>query len=323
MVVGETVYHPQVTEKGKAVKVSVGIATFNRGEMLLETIENLLDQRAPSLLEIIVADQTPQHPQEVERQLSALHDAGAIRHFRFATPSITHAMNSVLREARGEIVLYVDDDVIPAAGLIEAHRLAYGDSAIWCVAGQVMQPWNEGTEPFHDRGGSALTRSLDFHFNSTVRQTIENVVGCNFSVLRERAISVGGFDDQFTGAAYRFETDFAKRIVGAGGKVLFEPAAAVRHLKQERGGLRSFGEHLRSASAVHGVGDYYFAMHYAERFELLRYLSRRFRSNVLNRYTLRNPWFLPAKAYGELRGFFVARKQLREGRRLPFLEQAL
>lgn len=304
------------------MKVSVGIATFNRGETLLETIEHLLGQRSSALAEIVVADQTPRHSDEIESRLASWVSEGSIRHLRFPTPSIILAMNALLRESRSEIVLYLDDDVLPAPGLIDAHLEAYGDPAVWTVAGQVIQPWNSGTEHYRDQDGSDLTQSLDFRFNSTIRQTIENVVGCNFSVRKQKAISIGGFDEQFTGAAYRFETDFAKRIVREGGSVLFEPKASVHHLKQDHGGLRSFGEHLRSASAVHGTGDYYYAMQYAKRGEIVRYLARRLRSNLLNRYTLRNPWFLPGKTIGEIRGFFAAKRQKREGRRLPFLKSA-
>ena len=56
------------------------------------------------------------------------------------------------------------------------------------------------------------------------------------------------------GFAYRFETEFARRLVTGGGKIRFEPDASIRHLKAERGGTRSAGGHMTSPSPLHGVG---------------------------------------------------------------------
>src|SRR5437763_250619 len=103
------------------------------------------------------------------------------------------------------------------------------------------------------------------------------------TIDRPIALEIGAFDENFVGAAYRFESDFALRLVRAGGRIRFEPAASLRHLKLSAGGLRSYGDHRTSASPLHAAGDYYFALHhYRDRF--WRYAARRLAKNVATKF---------------------------------------
>ena len=122
----------------------------------------------------------------------------------------------------------------------------------------------------------------------------------NLSVDRARALAIGGFDENFSAVAYRFETDFALRLVAAGGRIRFEPSATLRHLKAPGGGVRTWGDHRSSASPVHSMGDYYFARRHVPGF--WRYAASRLVKNVLTRYHARHPWLIPTKLVGEIRG---------------------
>lgn len=287
--------------------VTIAIPTYNRGTILVETIERLLALE-PRAAAIVVADQTKTHPPEVERRLRAWDADGTIRWLRLELPSIPRAMNDALAAAETPLVLFFDDDLIPAPAIVAAHADAHRDDAIWAVAGQVLQP---GQEP---AAGDAPADPLHFRFNSSVAAFVNNVMAGNLSVKRERALSIGGFDENFTGAAYRFETDFAMRIAAAGGKVWFEPQASIRHLQLQTGGLRSYGDHRSAAIPAHSAGDYYFALHHEPHF--WAYAARRLVANVATRYLATHPWLVPGKLIGETRGLLLARKLFRKGRRL-------
>ena len=62
-------------------------------------------------------------------------------------PSIPRAMNHALLVARYDIVLFLDDDIIPDEGLIlahkELHRATSPENII--VAGRVIQPWQKAS----------------------------------------------------------------------------------------------------------------------------------------------------------------------------------
>jgi GT2 family glycosyltransferase len=291
--------------------LTIAIPTYKRGAILVETLERLLALDPPAR-EIIVVDQTPEHPPEVAARLEAL--AGRITLIRLDRPSIPHAMNVALERASSAHVLFVDDDVDAPRGLAAAHERAYADPGVWAVVGQVLQP---GEQPWHFGEAtlrSGLLRDLGFRFNHDTACDVQNVIACNLSVDRARALSVGGFDENFTDVAYRFETEFSVRVVKGGGRVRFEPSAGLRHLKIPTGGVRAFGDHRRSAHPAHSMGDYYFARLHVPSFWL--YVGQRLRQNVLTRYHLAHPWFIPSKLLGELRGLRLGLRCARGGQRL-------
>lgn len=283
--------------------VTIAIPTYNRAAILIDTLQRLFALELPAN-EILVVDQTPDaHP-----QLLRWNDDGRIRYLRLAAPSIPKAMNVALAEATSPLVLFMDDDVEPTPRIVAEHLAAHRDDAIWAVVGQILQP---GEEPVHAPRG---TDAFDFAFNGDEGAFLENVMAGNLSVRRDRALATGGFDENYVGAAYRFESDFALRIVAAGGRIWFEPRASLRHLKLSTGGLRSYGDHKTSMSPMHAVGDYYFAIHHRPRFAA--YALRRLRTNVLTRFHAKRPWFIAPKLIGELRGLLLARKLARGGRKL-------
>lgn len=283
--------------------LTIAIPTYERGAILCDTIELLLALE-PRALEIVIVDQTPAHPPEVAARLRAWQDAKAIRVIRLAQPSIPHAMNTALREATSAQVLFLDDDIIPAKNLVRAHASALAELGVWAVVGQVLQP-GESPAHFADdvlRGG--YIRDLEFRFTHDTACDVQNVMAGNLSVDRARALSIGGFDERYSAVAYRFETDFALRLVAAGGRIRYEPAASIRHLKAPGGGVRMWGDHRTSISPAHSMGDYYFARKHVPAF--WRYVGRRLLNNIATRYHLRHPWTIPGKVLGEVRGLVRA-----------------
>lgn len=279
--------------------LTIAIPTYERGAVLCDTLAHLLASGVAAE-DIVVVDQTPRYPPEIAARLQSF----GVRIIQLEAPSIPRAMNTALREARHPHVLFLDDDVVPDANLIAAHAAALREPGVWAVVGQVLEP---GQTPAHfddaflHRGD---LRDLDFRFTHDTACDVENVIACNLSVDRDKALSIGGFDEQYSAVAYRFESDFARRIIKAGGRIRFEPAASLLHLKTPGGGVRAYGNHLTSASPAHSYGDYLFARRHATHF--WPYVLRRLRKNILTRFHLKHPWTIPAKTVGELRGLLKA-----------------
>jgi GT2 family glycosyltransferase len=275
--------------------ISVIIPTYKREQVLLDTIEHLL-RLAIRPPEIILIDQTTSHDHATSNLLAKLTEQGNIRWIRLANPSIPHAMNVGLKEAINEIVLFLDDDIIPDKKLIEAHLHAHQEGHT-IVAGQVLQP---GEEPSSDEFPGL------FMFRCNERMHIRELMAGNFSIRRNLALSLGGFDENFIHVAYRFETEFAERALAAGESIFFEPAASIRHLKARSGGTRSYGEHLRTIKPSHCVGEYYYLMRSkGVGRRLLRMAARPLRA-VRTKHHLRNPWWIPLTLASELLGFLWA-----------------
>jgi len=292
-----------------------------REEVLLETVQQVLNQD-PRATEVIVVDQSPLHEAATETRLAELDRSGLITWIRLAEPSIPKSMNYGLRLASQPIVLFVDDDIVTARDLVGSHATAHTlFPEAKAVVGQVLQPGETGiaVKPSCPRTG--LYADLEFPFFSIDESWISNVMAGNLSVNREFALEIGGFDENFTGVAYRFESEFARRLIAYGGRIRYCPRASINHLRASRGGTRSTGSHLTSADPKHGIGDYYFAFLQGNALESWCYSFRRLFREIRTRFHLTHPWWIPVKLFGEMRAFYAGRRMAIQNNRNPHLQK--
>ena len=299
--------------------LTVAVPTFCREQVLLDTIEMLLQQQ-PAAAEILILDQTVQHEPATVSQLQHWHEAGLISWIRDLEPSQPAALNYALKYAAHEFVLFLDDDIRIDAGFLAAHVAGFCSDSIWVVAGQVLQPGEEADSgySYHPSPLGGLS-DVGFPFNSARPAMIQNAMSGNMTVRRDRALQLGGFDETFAPpVSFRFDNEFSKRVCKAGGLIAFCPEARIYHLRASRGGTRSVGNHLTSASPVHGFGDYYFAFLHGRGIERWTYSGYRLYREVRTRFHLTHPWWIPVKLLGELRalwaGYWMAAQKKRERR---------
>lgn len=287
------------------VEISIAIPTFGRGKILLDTLRYLL-QLPDSAEEILVVDQTAEHEAATESELGALDRSGSIKWIRQERPSIPIAMNRGLSEATKPVVLFLDDDILPAPGLLAAHAAAHAAYPEVIVAGRVIQPWDEGKD---------FTADTGFHFASLREVWCEELMEGNFSVPRDLAIGIGGFDENFVDVAYRFGAEFSHRWLTTGRRIRYEPAACIHHLKVPLGGTRIYGEHLTTLRPTHSVGAYYYYFRTRVASRAIGMSLRRLGHSVTTRHHLRRPWWIPLTFLAELRGLWLATQMVRAGPR--------
>jgi GT2 family glycosyltransferase len=266
--------------------LSIVIPTYGRDQVLVDTLR-LVQEITPAAAELIVVDQTANHSEGVGATLAEWHRSGAIRWLRIATPSIPRAMNQGLLAATRPVVLFLDDDVVPDAHLVAEHLLAHQRHPESLIVGRVLQPWDDAT-------------SLSSPFASSVAGERREFIGCNFSISRNLALAIGGMDENFVGAAYRFEADVARRLLATGRRIHFWPAAAIRHLKIAAGGTRSRGGHEGGFRPQHGVGEYYHLLRSHGAMRALPPVFARLVRSAITRRHLRRPWEVPLSVGGEL-----------------------
>jgi GT2 family glycosyltransferase len=286
--------------------ISVVIPTYRRERVLIETLEHLLRQLGPADKPLVV-DQTEHHDAATGDRLEQLQAERAIRWIEQRPPSITAAMNRGLLEAKCGVVLFVDDDIVPEPWLLSVHRDAHATHSKTVVAGRVIQPWEVGPD---------RSNPTDSIWAVVEPAWTDEFMGGNFSVRRDHALELGGFDENFVQVAYRYEAEFANRFRAAGGRIRFEPLACLRHLRAALGGTRSYGEHLTTVKPAHAVGAYYFALRTQSRGRWLRDCLTRPLRAIATRHHLRAPWWIPVTLAAELRGMWWAIRLHRAGPRL-------
>ncbi|KAM3102785.1 hormogonium polysaccharide biosynthesis glycosyltransferase HpsN [Phormidesmis sp. 146-12] len=224
--------------------ISVIIPTYGREEPLQTTLLDVLKQDYPHF-ETIVVDQTQNHQPETQAFLNGLASEGKIRLFKVDWASLPGARNYAVKRANGDILLFLDDDVLLEPGFLAAHAKNYDNPDIGAVAGRVfdrmkLADFQEGLE-IQDLPPEAMDAGIAwYHINlvHTVKpQRVLSARGCNMSFRREIFEKHGIlFDERFQGSAVREESDFCLRIRKTGLMIWYDPDAHLIHLGEETGG---------------------------------------------------------------------------------------
>lgn len=224
--------------------VSVIMPTFHRGEILCSTVGQLLNQKYDNY-ELIVVDQLPNHDPDTYSSIAQLrNNYSNFLYFSCDFSGLPLARNFGLKIAKGEIILFVDDDITTDENWILSHVKNYEDIQIGGVVGRIHE---RKPDLAGDRFGKLFGKvgEITFwgrpirNFDSGKRRFVKSVGGGNMS-FRKKVISVvGDFDTRFRGNAQFEETDFSYRVRKAGYKIIYDPLASLIHLSYPSGGCRN------------------------------------------------------------------------------------
>lgn len=227
-----------------AILISVVIATYGREQALVDSINDILKQDY-SNFEVIVIDQTANHEPDTDRFLKETSAAGKIQLYTLDWASLPGARNYGVRRAKGDVILFVDDDVEIPAGFLQAHAKNYDRPVVGGVAGRVFDRMKladhaSGLE-IQDLPPEAMDPAIAwYHINlvHTVKpQQVLSARGCNMSYRREIFFNEGiWFDERYRGSAVREESDVGLNIRKTKYLIWYDPTAHLVHLGEETGG---------------------------------------------------------------------------------------
>lgn len=223
--------------------VSLIIPTYQREAVLRATLRDALRQEYPAY-DVIVVDQTAVHEPETEAMLAELSAAGKLTWLRVDWASLPRARNVGIRQATGEIVVFVDDDVQMPPDFLARHARHYQNLEIGAIAGRVLDRLKLADDP--DRRIEQLPPAANdpaiawYHLDlvHTVQpQRVLSARGCNMSFRRSLFTQHHlWFDERFRGSAVREESDVCLRLRATGLVIWYDPEAWLVHLGEETGG---------------------------------------------------------------------------------------
>ncbi len=269
-------------------RFSIIICTLNREKVFCDTLQRVLDLlKGREDGEIIVVDQTRQHSDATERFLA--EHAGDMQLCRVDFASLTRARNHGIRLARGEIVLFLDDDVLPSENLIDEHLACFADPKVWGVGGCTL---SAGARKVSKRELSASQlREIELNvvdrFDLDWPRVLTWAPGCNMSFRRQNIIDVGGFDEAFYAMAIGEETEMCFRLRKAGGVIQYAPSAELVHLVDSTGGCRDARAEKERVAQLMDNGYYALRRMGRSEWKSWRVLFRQMKAIVLNRRSLR------------------------------------
>ena len=215
------------------IRYSIAICTLNRGTVLAETLAAVSPLLSSPASELIVVDNGS--TDETEQILGEFtrSTTGNVRALREPRAGLSAARNRAVREARGDLLFFLDDDAVPAAGWLDAYAQAFRDPRV-AAAGGPVEPIFDGPLPAWldtrflpylsawERGEAAI----DLKYNELPR-------GANMVFRRSRFAAYGEFMEQLgrRGASLRSceEIEFCLRLERGGERIVYVPGASVRH----------------------------------------------------------------------------------------------
>jgi GT2 family glycosyltransferase len=224
--------------------ISIIVPTYQREAVLCSTLADVLKQDYPDY-EVIVVDQTQDHQPETQAYLEKLTAAEQIQYYQLSWASLPGARNYGVERSRGDIILFIDDDVELPEGYLHAHAKVFMEREdVGAVAGRVFDRMKLGDDPnltIDQLPPEAMDPGIAWYHidlvHTTQPQRVISARGCNMSFRREIFGKHGlRFDERFRGNAVREESDFCLRLRETGYIVWYSPEANLIHLGEESGG---------------------------------------------------------------------------------------
>ena len=213
--------------------VTVVIPTFNRKEILTRAIRAHLGQSMLSATkEILIIDDGSTDGTEACVFDVAADSPVPIRYWRQPKRGQAAARNLAIREAQGEIVLFTDDDIIPASDLLAQHLLWHDTHPEPQAAVLGYVTWSPEVRPTPFMKWFGLDGPLFAygHFCGKSELDFRAFYTCNLSLKTEFLRHVGGFDEAFKGYGYE-DTELGYRLQKNGMRLFYNPAAVAYHYK--------------------------------------------------------------------------------------------
>lgn len=198
----------------RTLRLSVVVPTYNRSEVLRVCLASLARQTLSlDQFEVLVVDDGS--TDDTESVVRGFQGTLSVRYLRQPhNRGRAAARNRGIREATGDVVVFVDSDVFPVPGFLAAHRSIH-----------LASPRAVG------RGPLLLTAHLDDPFAK--RPLLPDpspafLDTANASVRREHLLAAGGFDEEFRHYGWE-DADLGLRLRRMGLKRVYDRRALAYH----------------------------------------------------------------------------------------------
>jgi glycosyltransferase involved in cell wall biosynthesis len=214
------------------IRITVAIPTYNRAGLLRQTLAGVTRQDFPAdRYEVIVVDNNSRD--DTRAAVAAFAAARPTpRHVLETRQGLDHARNRAIAEARGEIVVFADDDILVEPGWLHALTaplLADTARRIGAVGGEVIPVFPDGLPPWIAEWHAPLA----FRADAGPLSPLQTPMGANLAIPKWVFATHGSFsttlDRQGKALFSGGDGEMIRRLRVAGLEIWFAPAARVLH----------------------------------------------------------------------------------------------
>ncbi|WP_165864470.1 exopolysaccharide biosynthesis glycosyltransferase EpsD [Capsulimonas corticalis] len=229
-----------------AQSITVVIPTYNRKASLKVTLDGLARQKySLQDVEVIVVSDGSTDGTDAFLEEYAGGAPYTLRVITQANQGPAQARNAGVWAAKGEIIVFIDDDVEPVDDFLASHMAHHkSDDKIVVIGPMSPDPARRGVEPAWIAWEHAMLQKQYFNLTTGVwKQAWANhFYTGNASLRREHIVAVGGFDVEFK---RQEDVELAHRMRRTQGvNFVFDPKADVIHRPH-----RSFASWLNVATS--------------------------------------------------------------------------
>lgn len=218
-------------------KLSLIIATYNRADSLLRTLESVVLQTAlPELWEcIVVNNNSTDNTAEVFARFAAENQGFDLKMVTETKQGLSNARNAGITASKGEYVAIVDDDETLESSYIESYIEFFDSFPTAMAAGGAVRAEYESHRPrwmshFTER---MIANPIDLDVVVTLFPNNRVPAGGNMAFRREVFTRVGLFNPRLGRNGQSLiggeENDLFARLRAAGELLYFVPNAAIYH----------------------------------------------------------------------------------------------
>jgi GT2 family glycosyltransferase len=208
---------------------AVIVATYRRPDFVRECLDHL-DRQTVAPDRVIVVDASPD---ERTRAVVAEYPAVEYRRNDMGAGTLASSRAIGVQGVTEDVIAFIDDDAYAEPQWLEELLAAYDPPEVGAVGGRARngQPGEESEGL--DRIGRFLRNGrLTGHFAADPGRIVpaDHMLGANMSVRTDVLRSFGGIHDYYPGTCLREDADIGLRVRLAGYRVVYAPAAVVRHV---------------------------------------------------------------------------------------------
>ncbi|MGA2593415.1 MAG: glycosyltransferase [Bryobacteraceae bacterium] len=222
---------------GGTLQISVILCTYNRYQSLAKALDSVAASSLSSQIEwevLVVDNNSSDQTREVVESVCSRYP-GRFRYVFELQQGKSHALNAGIREASGDILAFMDDDVVVEPTWLRNLTAALED-VNWAGAGGRILLEQSFSPPrwlsLNGRYGMGGILAL-FDLGDVARELDQPPYGTNMAFRRSIFEKYGGFRIDLgprPGSEIRGEdTEFGRRIMLAGERLRYEPSAVVHH----------------------------------------------------------------------------------------------
>jgi cellulose synthase/poly-beta-1,6-N-acetylglucosamine synthase-like glycosyltransferase len=215
--------------------ISVIVCTYNRSKTLNKMINSFLCQRNldPLAYEFLVVDNNS--TDDTRDVVNSYITCGNLRYLFIGRQGLSFARNYGVQESKGDIIAFLDDDVIVEADWLTALQSCYEKTNAHFVGGRTYLVFEcPPPEWFGPEFISGLT--VDFGMDRKFLSNCDKLFGVNLSMRKSIVQRAGGFDVSLGRRGSELlcgeETDLTRRCLSflPNPIIVYEPKAAVGHV---------------------------------------------------------------------------------------------